>query len=485
MKALGTTQKKAAILGLLLAFLLLLGAVSPVQAAEFDDDGIVKAGETVDDDLFLSGETVSMEGEIDGNLLASGQTVTVSGTVKGDAILMASEVIVAPGAVIEGNLFSGASSIKVAGEIGGSIAAGSASLEIQKETSVARNVYYGGFSLSTESGSVVERGLYAALYQAILNGQIDRNVNLAAGAVELGGMVGRDVMIDFGSGPVLGQEANVAPMVFIPNAPQLPPAIDPGLRVANGAQIGGKLTYTSVDNLTSGIQGQPEGGVVFQTPVPPAASEEDTSQPVQPVNVAAIPMLGWLLNVIRLFVTLLILGGLAIWLVPSLTRQGAAVIADKPLAALGYGIAVLLIGFGAAFMALGVLIMLTALFSLVGLGGLAKLIFFLGFAALFLAFMLFIAMLVYGSKLLVAYLIGDRVVRLFKAQGAKPVWVLVAGIAVFVLVRSVPILGGLFDFLAAIFGLGAGWLLFSEWRRNRKAAPAAPLIEEVIPSAEG
>lgn len=478
-------RKKTALLGLLLTFMLLFSAVIPVQAADFDDDGVVEAGEVIDDDLFLGGEMVRMDGEINGSLFASGQTVTIHGTVKGDTVVMAQEVIIAPDAVIEGNLFTAASTITVAGKIGGSIAAGSASIEIQKDTSIARNVYYGGFSLTTESGSVVERGLYAALYQAILNGQVDRNVSLAAGAVELGGMVGQDVTIDFGSDPVIGHPAQVGPLMYMPNAPQLPPTIDPGLRVARGAQIGGKLTYTSIENLTGGIEGQPEGGVVFQTPVP---QEKPAQEAPKPVTVATIPMLGWLLKVIRLFVTLFILGGLAIWLIPATLKGSSSTLAEKPLAALGYGLAVLLIGFGGTFMAFGVLIMLTAIFSLVSLGGLASMIFFAGLALLFMVFMTFLFMLVYGSKLIVAYLIGERVIKLFSAKGAKPIWVLAAGVAVFVLVRSIPILGGLFDLLAAIFGLGAAWLVFTEWLRTRKTAAVvtAPAVQvETIPPAEG
>jgi amino acid transporter len=48
---------------------------------------------------------------------------------------------------------------------------------------------------------------------------------------------------------------------------------------------------------------------------------------------------------------------------------------------------------------------------------------------------------------------------------------LLIGLAIFVLVRSIPFLGALFSFVVTIFGLGAIWLL--AWVRIYKSKGAA------------
>jgi amino acid transporter len=56
-----------------------------------------------------------------------------------------------------------------------------------------------------------------------------------------------------------------------------------------------------------------------------------------------------------------------------------------------------------------------------------------------------------------------------KAMGLIP---LLIGLAIFVVVRMIPFLGGLFSFLVTLFGLGAIWLL--AWVRIRKPKEEAP-----------
>ena len=48
-------------------------------------------------------------------------------------------------------------------------------------------------------------------------------------------------------------------------------------------------------------------------------------------------MLGWVFNFLRTLVTLLILGGLSIWLAPALLNHAAGQVENKPLPSAGYG----------------------------------------------------------------------------------------------------------------------------------------------------
>jgi hypothetical protein len=69
---------------------------------------------------------------------------------------------------------------------------------------------------------------------------------------------------------------------------------------------------------------------------------------------------------------------------------------------------------------------------------------------------------IYITKVAFGYLIGWLILKrtasdvLDKAMGVVP---LLIGLAIFAVVRSIPVLGGFFSFLVTIFGLGAIWLL--------------------------
>jgi hypothetical protein len=69
---------------------------------------------------------------------------------------------------------------------------------------------------------------------------------------------------------------------------------------------------------------------------------------------------------------------------------------------------------------------------------------------------------VYITKVAFSYLIGWLILKntasawVDKAMGIVP---LLIGLAIFVLVRSIPFLGAFFSFAVTIFGLGAIWML--------------------------
>jgi hypothetical protein len=81
---------------------------------------------------------------------------------------------------------------------------------------------------------------------------------------------------------------------------------------------------------------------------------------------------------------------------------------------------------------------------------------------------------VYVTKVLFCYLVGWLILKrpapawVDKAMGLIP---LLIGLAIFVLLRSIPVLGAFFSMLVTIFGLGALWLL--AWVRIYKPKKAA------------
>jgi hypothetical protein len=312
---------------------------------------------------------------------------------------------------------------------------------------VGRNVFFNGFGLEMKPGSTVGRDVLASGYQALLAGRVERDVHAGVGALEIAGFVGRDVAA------IVSEPGGESPQG--PWWPGMPPMIDAGLRVAEGAHIVGTLTYVSPVEQADAIESVPGGGVVYQPPDEPE------------VRVGFAHRAGqWFLARARDFVTLLVLGGLAVWkrqaLLDRLTDQARS----QPLPALGWGFAIM-IGGHVALVVLAVLVLvLGILMSVVTLGGLALTVFGVGFSGLALVFTLFSLSVAYGSKLIVVYLIGKLILqRLASAHADKAIWSLVLGIVLYVLVRSIPGLGWLIGAVMTLAGLGAMWLLFREPRR--------------------
>lgn len=449
---------------MLLAFTLLAGSLQPAQAAEFDPDGSLGAGEVVNDDLLTGANFITIDGVVNGNLLAAGSTITINGTVNGDAVLMANTIVISEGAVIDGNLVAGSATIDIAGQVTGSVFGGSAAMTLADTAVIGRNLYYGGYSLEQVQGSQVGMDLFAGVYQAMLKGSVARDARLGAGAVELSGTIGRDAVIDLGE----SAPQDSGPTVFWPSMqqPNIPAAIQPGIRVAEGAVIKGRLAYTSSLDMASGIQAQPEGGVVYATPVP---KETPGVAKPGPRTDFAMTALNWLWKALRNLVTLLILGMLSVWLLPVLLKRAAEQARSQTLPAAGIGAIAVVLVYLSAFVAAVAIFGLGLLVSLLTLGGLSKTVFGVGYASLSLVVAVFTLLVSYGSKLVVAYLGGEWIMnRLAPEAGGKGYPAMVIGVLIYVILAAIPFVGWVFALIATLIGIGAIWLAYRAWRATRR-----------------
>ncbi len=468
-------------LTLLLALVLVpvLGFVQPVQAAEMPPGGVIEAGQVINDDVFISGGDVRMDGTVNGMLFAAGNTVTINGTVNGDVLAVGSQVTIGRTGVVNGNVFTVAGNLVLEGQVLGSYFSGSGGLVVEEGATVGRNLYYGGFGAELKKGSTVGQDVLFGGYQAVLSGSIGRDFRAGAGAVELNGSVGRDLVVDMGE-----VDLNAPPptMFFpFPGAPAFPQGIRPGLRVAPTAGIGGRLIYTAGVDMAGAIQAQPSGGLVHQTPVPQV--EKPGGLP-KPEKTFLGSLLKWFVRVLQNLFTLLILGALALWLVPGLLSRSADQAARKPAPSTGWGIVVVLLGYIAAGVAALVVLLLGILFGVFTLGGLSRSIFGVGFGAVALATAVFSVLVGYASKLVVAFLVGRLIMdRLAPQAKGSRWWAMLIGIVLYVVVGFIPFIGWLVRMLVTILGVGAMWLLYRQWRLEQRP-PEAPLAvpAEALPA---
>ncbi len=456
------TKSSIVIKGLLVVIILAglgVALARPVQAADIEHGGQVAAGETISDDVFLSGNNVEMDGTVNGILFAAGNQVVINGTVNGDVYAFGQNVVLTETAKVDGNLFTGARSVDVRGNVTGSVFGASASAVLGSKAAVGRNLFYGGYSLQTLAGSKVNTDLYAGAYQVLLSGDVNRDLKASAGAVELNGKVGRNAVLD------VSTSSNKAPSAYtFPFQYNMPPSVQPGLRIGSGAVISGDLTYTSPNSQSSSILAQPEGQVIYQTPVP---NQKEINAAGQPRIDVRIPILGTIFKMVRDLITLLALGGLAFWLIPRVFEVTVEQARVRTLPSAGVGVLSVLAGYIGAFLVAILLIGVGLLLTLVTLGGLSKVIFGVGFSGLALFMTLFTLLVTYGSKLVVSYLVGNLLMgQLAPNASNKRLWSLLIGVVIYVLLRYIPFVGWLFGLVATIIGLGAMWYAYRTFRRR-------------------
>jgi len=445
-----------------MVFTLLMGTVGTAQAAEFPKGETIPSDVTIDDDVFIGGQDVVIDGTINGILFAAGQSVEMNGTINGDAIIGGERVVLSNSAVIDGNLFVGAAEIVVNGTVTGTIFGGSASMVLGGEANVSRNFFYGGFSLTTEDGSQVGKDLLAGNYQSVLSGDVVRDLNVGAAAVQLNGSIGRDVMIEIGE-----TDSKEDPSQYLQFNPYLnqyvTEILEPGVSVTDEAQIGGKLVYTSNVDKSAQFEDITEGSVIYQTPVPSESrtGKRYSSEYVKPFNrnfgVSMVQVS--LVNSVRRFLKLMAIGALLLWLLRKPLLKIVEAAYAQPMKSVGYGFIIVAVGFLAVLIVPLVFVMVGVLIGFVSLGSLLYVWFGLVGTTLTLAAMLFFFAVFTISKIIAAIMFGKWMMKAVFKEKKEKIWLnLLVGVFLYTLIRLIPIIGWLAGPAATLIGTGAFWL---------------------------
>lgn len=428
---------------LLLTFLVLLVGVMIVPSVRaFEGRGgdvvVIEADEVIEDDLYVGAGEFRLEGVVEGDLVAFGGTITINGTIGGDLIAAGQSVVI--NGVVEDDARIAGYALAVTGE-------------------VADDLIAAGFSLEHKSASTVGGDLLYAGYQSLLDGEVSGNAKIGGGAVRLSGSIGGDVTIDVGG----TEPGEVMPPGF-PFAPTLPtvPSIPGGLTIEDSASIGGDLDYTAnarID-LPDGVVG---GQTDFTQYVP-----EDKQEAKAPS--AAFLVGRWFLRQFRHLITFLLIGALMMWLVPDWTRKIASTVEKEPLPSLGWG-AVSIVAFSALMgLLVTATIMLAVIFGVVTLGELAGRFAVLGGIITSSVGFSFSILWRYVTAVAISLLVGQLILRLFKSPAEDHRWwPMLLGVAIFVGITAVPVLGWLVKLVAVLLGLGAIWLWGREWWKDLRA----------------
>ena len=433
-----STKKKIFLIFIPIFLVVTIGfsAAATARAVEFDHDGVVEEGEVIDDDLFIGGDTIEINGTVNGDVFAGGSVVLVNGT-------------------INGSLATGAQSVYINGDVSGSIYAGSSTMTLDKDAQVGRNVYYGGFNLTAKDGSYIGRDLLVGAYQALLAGEVSRDIRAAVGALEIDGVVGNDVIAE-----VASPSEDQGPMYYS-RPPGVETVVPAGIRISEDAAIGGKLTYKSSQNQADAIAITPAGGIDYEY-VSPADSKVDVDEG-RKVGTSAL-VATWLVKRVRMFITLLLLGSLVVWQLPSLLEKVESKSREETLPSFAWGLVSVVVVYLGAVLAAGLIIAGAIFFGVITLGELAKVILTVGFTSMGLILAAFGLLLSYGSKIVIAYLVGKLLLKWLapKFEGHM-IWPLLIGLLLYTFLRAIPFgFGWVIGFTGTMIGLGAMWLTYRD-----------------------
>jgi len=180
----------------------------------------------------------------------------------------------------------------------------------------------------------------------------------------------------------------------------------------------------------------------------------------------------WFLGHLRRLVTLLLVGLLMVWVVPSWTEKATAALQAKPLPSLGWGVVSVAAFILALLVILIVTIIVAVVLGIITLGGLAGTTAWTGGLVIALLVFFFSIAVAYVTKVVVSFLSGRLILARLKPDWADGrIWPLVVGVVVFIIITAIPILGWLVNLAVVLLGLGALWLLGRDIYRQRQAAP--------------
>lgn len=365
------------------------------------------------------GDTIAVGEEVESDVILQGSIVTLNGTVHGDAFVLGRDVTI--GGIVEGSLFVIADTIKISGDIGGSAYIVGLSATLEESGTIDRSAYVIAASLATEKDSTIERDLRVIGLGANLRGTVNRDTQAVIGLLEFIRLL-----------------------------------MDGSIR--SERQTGQSL-IPEEQITTRTILSRAQGRVSSA----PAQQEED--------DATAEALDQWLYSPLRRLVSFLIVGLLAILLLPRLFTSWVDKARTRPLPAVGLGIVSFVSGFAGLLIGLFIAIAIGAFFYFITLNTLAGVTWAITISGVILLFSTFILFVIFVSKVIAVYAASQILLkRLLPRAAGNRFWPLLLGLFIYVLLSMVPYLGLVVGLVVTFWGLGAVWLAYSHRAMNNDLA---------------
>jgi cytoskeletal protein CcmA (bactofilin family) len=367
----------------------------------------------------VAGDTIPAGTTVEDDVILFGETVTIDGEVNGNVYALGGTVTV--NGKVDGSLYAIGQQVLVNGEVTDGVYSTALELTFGPAGKVDRNVAFLGLSVGMPQGSLIGRDL----------------TGIFALGAQFGGNVGRDTTA------VIGPLEVVRLIIRLFNI-QAPPFLSPQTLQPGGMKLAAPVAYHSHQQ-----------GVV------------DT-----------LVLQRWLISTAREYIGLLLVGLLALWLIPGHLRRWGDKIRQAPFSSLGLGLTAIIVGY-VGLLLLWVVIMSVALgIGWIGLSGIGTAIGLLGSFGVGTAGALFFVVVVYLSKVIFAFQAGFMILKRYDRPGF---WfrlgVLALGLLIYVLLAAIPYVGWVIALVVMFLGTGAVFLVFNDDRRFEKPAAEIPAVE--------
>jgi hypothetical protein len=352
--------------------------------------------------------------------LAQQQQIELGGKIRSGE-----QIVIPAGETVPHDLYAAGGTVRIEGRVEGDVVAAAGEVDVA----------------GTVTGDVITAG-----GTTMLLGQVDGDVRTAAGQVMVRGSVGEDLLMAGGRTTIASQARVGEDLIFTT-----------GQTIMDGTVAGDALGSTGA-YIKRGVVAGTERVVVGEPAVrpPPTIGER-------------------VLDRLRRYVSILAVGALLLWLIPRALRGVADVVRGRPLPSLGAGV-LGIIGFGVIVLAVILLTVLVAIvLGLLGFGLLTGTAVFGGILTEGILAFLFLLVLAFGAQAAVGLSIGRLLLR--QGQDARPflldLGALALGVLVVVVISSIPLVGGVLEFVLVLLGLGA--LILALWPRlqRQRVQPAS------------
>jgi hypothetical protein len=413
-------ERRRILLILLLSLVATLVITKTVRAETVLQRDSIPEGSELNGDAFLFGDEITVDGTVIGDVLAVGTDVTINGVVEGSVIALGE-------------------SVSINGEIGGSTYIAAVTHHLDQEAVIARSLYFLGARLVTGPDTFIGSDLIAVSLGADLSGEVGRDVRATIGILELADRI-------FNA------------LEGVPS--ELVPIYSPGIEPKETIAIRSTLQQSEVV-ATTALRSENASKLLRSrgTDRFPALQTEDQVEPQNQTN----STVDWLLVRGQQLLSLLIVGGLVVWLKPALFARWTASVRKRPVASTGFGFVVFVMGFVGAILLAALFVAIGAVLRMFNLNALSINFWGLSLSGLSFAFWAFILFALFISKIIVSFLAGQLILgRIWPRTIERRVWPLLLGLIIYVLLRSIPVLGWVVGLLVTLLGLGAVWLVYME-----------------------
>jgi len=350
----------------------------------------VKADQVIDDDLLLVGEQVTIDGTVNGDVLVFANSVDVNGTINGDLLVGCGNLNMA--GTINDDLRIGAQNVRITGKVKRNLSAGASQFLLDKEGAVGGNVAVGGENLNVDG--LIQGGVQAGVGRFSLSGKIGKNVLMRT------------------------DNLNILPT----------------------ASIGGSLSYRG-DNKGNISPGAQIGG--------PVTYKYFVGQHQEKPQSKAAPLVGMLIWGLVGFMSLLLMWLIWFYLNPSSFIKVEKVLQKAPLAALGWGFALL------------ILLPIAAVITMLTIVGIP-----IAFSALTVY-----AAILFLSKLIVGYSLAYQLAVKYDITALqKPFAAAAVGTLGLILLSLIPVVGFFITLVIALMALGSVFVAIKDGLAARSAA---------------